>query len=106
MSKRRKANGGAKRSLAMSSAEAIALAEELDDIEEADLSTPPKPKKMKEVPLSYVPLTQPDAAPIRIRTTGTNCSDVLPSIRIYLLQECRSITWSRKARTKKLPWQR
>ena len=77
MSKRRKANGGAKRSLAMSSAEAIALAEELDDIEEADLSTPPKPKKIKEVPLYYVPFTQPDAAPIRIRATGTNCSDVV-----------------------------
>ena len=42
MSKRRKANGGAKRSLAMSSAESIALAEELDEIEELDLSTPPK----------------------------------------------------------------
>ena len=42
MSKRHKANGGAKRSLAMSSAESIALAEELDEIEELDLSTPPK----------------------------------------------------------------
>ena len=33
MSKRRKANGGAKRSLAMSSAEAIALAEEFSRLD-------------------------------------------------------------------------
>ena len=87
LSKRRKTNAGAKRSLAMSSEEALMMAEEIEETEELDISTPPKPSMKKQVPLSYVPYCQPDADPIRIRHSASNCSDVLDSVKAYLLQE-------------------